>query len=66
MGVRYYPGPMRLITGTGLALFIAFTVGVAGGFAWLMIGALIGVLAWSVASDRTTRWTAPKGWDRTH
>lgn len=57
---------MKLITGTGLALFVAFVVGVAGGFAWLMIGALIAVLVWSTASDRTTRWTARprKSWYR--
>lgn len=59
-----YPGPMRLITGTGLALFVAFVVGVSAGIWWLMIAALIGTLAWSVVSDRTTRWTSTKDWSR--
>jgi len=55
---------MRLITGTGLALFVAFVVGVSAGIWWLMIAALIGTLAWSVVSDRTTRWTSTKDWSR--
>lgn len=56
---------MRLITGTGLALFVAFVAGVSAGVGWLMIGAVFATLVWSVASDRTTRWSArPKGWNR--
>lgn len=56
--------PMRLITGTGLAVFVAFVVGIVAGVWWLVIGAVIATLAWSTLADRTTRWTAPKGWDR--
>lgn len=62
MGVRYYPGHMRLITGTGLAVFVAFVVGVSAGVWWLMVGAVIATLVWSVTADRTTRWTARKKW----
>lgn len=64
MGDRSYPGPMRLITGTGLALLAAFGYGVFAGVWWLVIGALIAVLVWSTISDRTTRWTSPRGWNR--
>lgn len=56
--------PMRLITGTGLAVFVAFVVGIVAGVWWLVIGAVIATLVWSTTADRTTRWTAPKGWDR--
>jgi hypothetical protein len=53
---------MRLITGTGLAVFVAFVVGVSAGVWWLMVGAVIATLVWSVTADRTTRWTARKKW----
>ena len=56
---------MRLITGTGLAVFVAFVVGIVAGVWWLVIGAVIATLVWSATADRTTRWTArPKGWTR--
>lgn len=58
---------MKLITGTGLVLLVAFAVGVFGGIGWLMISALFATLVWSTISDRTTRRTArPKGWSRHH
>jgi hypothetical protein len=64
MGDRSYHGPMRLITGTGLAVFVAFVVGLSAGVWWLVIGAIVATLAWSTIVDRTPRWTKPKGWYR--
>jgi hypothetical protein len=52
---------MKLITGTGLGLLVAFAVGVFGGIAWLMVGPLAAVLLWSVLSARSAKhhgWTS--------
>lgn len=58
MGVPY-PGPMKVITGTGLVLLAAFIAGLFTGVWWLIVGPVAGVLTWSVLSDRTTKWS---GW----
>lgn len=53
---------MKLITGTGGAIFAAFTVGVLAGVWALAIGALIATIIWSIAVDRSSR--QPYGWYR--